>query len=121
MEKTILIVDDLENTRNIVSFALKDDGYNILQAEDGLDALKYLEKAPIDLIITDLEMPNMNGIELTKHIRGRSSCRATPVLMLSQEGRDSTRDEARAAGITVWMDKPLTLEKFKSTIRKLMR
>ena len=90
MSKKALTVDDSKTMRDMVSFTLKNAGYEIIEAEDGEDAIAKLGGAPVDVIITDLNMPKMNGIELIKNLRGNPSYKFTPILMLTTEG-DATK------------------------------
>jgi len=85
MSKNILIVDDSESIREVVSFTLENEGYNVLVGDDGTDAMKYLDGRQIDLVITDLHMPQMNGIELIKNIRAMDSYKRIPILFLTTE------------------------------------
>jgi two-component system chemotaxis response regulator CheY len=121
MAKTILIVDDSESIREIVSFTLENEGHNVLVGEDGKDALKHLGKGPIDLIITDLHMPVMNGIEFIKSVRGNEDHKSTPILFLTTESQTSKKMEAKEAGATGWIIKPFVPAKLIEAINKVMR
>ena len=90
MAKTILIVDDSESIREVVSFTLENEGYNVLIANDGTDALNFLDGTHIDLIITDLHMPEMDGITLIRHVRKMEQYMRIPILF--QIGRASCRE-----------------------------
>jgi two-component system chemotaxis response regulator CheY len=121
MEKTILIVDDSESIREAVGFTLETAHYTVGKAVDGLDALKELEKARYQLIITDLHMPNMDGISLIKEIRNKPEHQFTPILFLTTESQGSKKEEARLAGATGWIVKPFVPEKLLAVVQKLIR
>ena len=121
MSKKILIVDDSESIREVVSFTLENEGYNVLAGVDGKDALKYLDGSPIDLIITDLHMPVMNGIELIKNIRAMESYKCIPILFLTTESQTSRKMEAKEAGATGWIIKPFVPEKLIAALKKVIR
>jgi two-component system chemotaxis response regulator CheY len=121
MAKTILIVDDSESIREIVSFTLENEGHNVLIGEDGLDALKHLNKGPIDLILTDLHMPVMNGIEFIKSVRTNADYKNVPILFLTTESQTAKKMEAKEAGATGWIIKPFVPAKLIEAINKVMR
>jgi len=121
MAKTILIVDDSESIREIVSFTLENEGYNVLVGEDGQDALKHLNDKPIDLILTDLHMPVMNGIEFIKTVRANKNYKNVPILFLTTESQTAKKMEAKEAGATGWIIKPFVPAKLIEAINKVMR
>jgi two-component system chemotaxis response regulator CheY len=121
MIKTILIADDSESVREVVSYTLENAGYKVLIGEDGADALKHLNGAPIDLVVTDLHMPNMDGIELIKTIRSNANYQFIPILFLTTESQQNKKEEAKAAGATGWIVKPFVPEKLLTTIQKVIR
>jgi two-component system chemotaxis response regulator CheY len=121
MAKTILIVDDSESIREIVSFTLENEGYKVLVAEDGQDAMKFLDKGPIDLILTDLHMPVMNGIEFIKAVRNNPEFKSVPILFLTTESQTAKKMEAKEAGATGWIIKPFVPAKLIEAISKVMR
>ena len=100
MSKTILTVDDSASIRQMVSFTLKQAGYNVVEAEDGKDGLSKAKGNQVDLVITDLNMPNMNGLELISALRGEASYKFTPILMLTTESDDSKKTQGKQAGAT---------------------
>ena len=120
-ERSILIVDDFEATRAITKFTLQRVGYKVYEAADGQEALSLLGKSPIDLIITDLSMPNMDGLALTSALRTTSNYRYTPVLMLSTTSRELHKDDPRMSNLTGWITKPYTVTNFLSTVQKAIR
>jgi two-component system chemotaxis response regulator CheY len=118
MAKTILIVDDFENTRFIVKFTLESRGYKILEASDGDEALKYFDGSEIDLVVTDLNMPKMNGLQLVKEIRNYSDYQYLPILMLTTETDRRKRELARESGVTGWIQKPFEIDRFVNIVGK---
>ncbi len=122
MEKQVLIVDDSESIREVLIFTLENAGYKVLTAINGQEALKLLDgKTKIDLIITDLHMPVMDGIELIKSTRSIQAYMYIPILFLTTESQVDKKNEAKAAGATGWIVKPFAPEKLLSAISKLIR
>lgn len=121
MAKSILIVDDSETIREAVSFTLENASYTVVKAVDGQDALEQLKQGQYELIITDLHMPNLDGIGLIKAIRAKPDHQFTPILFLTTESQTSRKDEARAAGATGWIVKPFVPEKLVAVVQKLIR
>ncbi|MCF8364156.1 MAG: response regulator [Bacteroidales bacterium] len=119
--KTILVVDDSEPIRQAVSYMLRSKGINVLQGEDGNDALRHFNGTPIHLLITDLHMPNMDGIGLIKEVRKMEDYSRIPILVLTTESQVSMKMEARQAGATGWIVKPFESEKLIAIIRKVLR
>lgn len=120
MAKSILIVDDSNAIRQSISFLLEQVGYRVTQAEDGALAVKKLEAASFDLVISDVNMPNMDGIELTKFIRKTPPHQFTPVLVLTTESQADKMQEGKAAGATGWIVKPFEQEKLLGVVKKLI-
>ena len=121
MAKTILIVDDSASMRQLVTFALKDVGFEVVAAVDGKDALGKLNSAKVDMVVTDLNMPNMDGIELIKQLRSSTTTKFTPVVMLTTESQESRKQEGKQAGASGWLVKPFTPEKLIEVIKKFVR
>lgn len=119
MAKVALTVDDSKTIREMVSFTLKNGGFEVLEAEDGVEALKVLNGQDVSVIITDLNMPNMNGIELMRQLRANPAYKFTPILMLTTEGDASKKEEGKAAGATGWIVKPFNPEKLMQVISKV--
>lgn len=119
MAKRALTVDDSKTMRDMVSFTLKNAGYEVIEAEDGKDALTKLGNQAIDVVITDLNMPNMNGFELIRALRANPTYKFTPILMLTTEGDDSKKTEGKAAGATGWIVKPFNPEKLVQVVGKV--
>ena len=106
MAKTILVVDDSASIRQVVGIALKGAGYEVVEACDGKDAMGKLDGRKIHLIISDVNMPNMDGISLVKQVKANPTYKFTPIIMLSTESGDSKKQEGQAAGAKAWVVKP---------------
>ena len=120
MTKRILIADDSGSIREMLAFVLTQAGYEVLSARDGQEAL---DKAPAfgpHLVITDLNMPNLNGIELVKNLRGMTNFKFTPILVLTTEGQDEKKQTGKAAGATGWLVKPFKPEKLLAVVGKVL-
>lgn len=120
MMKSILVVDDSRSLRQMVSLALRDAGYDVIEAGDGEEGIKKLFGQQIALIISDLYMPNVDGIEMIKRIRQLPSYRFTPIIMMSTEAGNNKKDEAMQAGAKLWMEKPLKPSAMLTTVTKLI-
>ena len=105
--------------REMVSFTLKGAGYEVIEAEDGKAALSALNGGKVDAIITDLNMPNMNGFDLIRALRADSNYKFTPILMLTTEGDSSKKEEGKAAGATGWIVKPFNPEKLIEVVKRV--
>jgi response regulator receiver protein len=121
MPKKILIVDDSESIREVVSFTLENEGFEVLIANDGTDALKFLDGREIDMIITDLHMPEMDGITLIKHVREMEAYQRIPILFLTTESQTAKKMEAKEAGATGWIIKPFVPAKLIAALQKVLR
>jgi two-component system chemotaxis response regulator CheY len=117
--KTILTVDDSATIRDMLRATLSDLGYRVVQAVDGLDALAVLETELPDAVITDINMPRMNGIELVGRLREDTRLRNTPILVLTTETDPLWKTQARAAGATGWIMKPFDPTKLADAIRRV--
>jgi chemotaxis protein histidine kinase CheA/ActR/RegA family two-component response regulator len=104
----VLIVDDSMSVRRAVATLLEDQGYDVMQSRDGLEAVKAMEISRPDVLLTDLEMPNMNGLELTAHVRSRHELSNLPVIMITSRSMDKHRRQAMSAGVSVYLTKPYT-------------
>jgi len=111
MPKHVMAVDDSKTMRDMVSFTLRNAGFQVTEAEDGQKALAVLRSMLVDLVITDLNMPNMDGVALIRNLRADPRYRAVPILMLTTESDPSKKAEGRAAGATGWIVKPFDPEK----------
>ena len=119
MAKVILSVDDSASVRQMVRFTLSGAGYSVVEAVDGRDALGKLA-GPVHLVITDLNMPNLDGIGLIRAIRANPSCKGLPILMLTTESQDARKQEGRAAGATGWIVKPFTPQQILAVVKKVI-
>ena len=119
MIRTVLAVDDSKTMRDMVSFTLKNAGFSVVEAVDGKHALKQLNGARFDLIITDVNMPNMDGIALVRNIRRQPIYRSTPILILTTERDDAKKNEGRAAGATGWLVKPFDPGKLVQVVNRV--
>ncbi len=118
--KTALVVDDSASIRQLVCFTLQEAGFTVLEASNGQEGLAHLAGGRVDLVITDLNMPVMDGIDFIRELRTRASSKYTPVLMLTTESQDGKKQEGRAAGATGWMIKPFHPEKLLQVIAKVL-
>ncbi len=117
--KRALAVDDSKTMRDMVSFTLKGAGFEVIEAEDGKDAIAKLGDSKVDVVITDLNMPNMNGFELIRNLRNQENHKFTPILMLTTEGDETKKQEGKTAGATGWIIKPFNPEKLIQVINKV--
>lgn len=120
MSKTILIVDDSLTMIMGIKFNLTSNGFTVETAGDGIQALDALKTLKPDLILTDINMPNMDGLELIKNIRGLPNFRFIPILVLSTESQAAKRDEAKKLGATGWMVKPVNGEALLKVIKQII-
>lgn len=120
MAKKIMIVDDSMTMRKMVSFALQEGGYAVEQTADGQQALDWLSKNPIDLVITDVNMPVMDGITLVRELRKLPSYRFTPILVLTTESSNEMKQQGKAAGATGWIVKPFEPDAMRQVIARLL-
>lgn len=120
MSKTIMTADDSASVRQMVSFTLKQNGYDVIEAVDGHDALKKLGTQKVDALITDLNMPNLDGIGLMKGVRAGAINKFIPIIMLTTESQDAKKAEGKAAGATGWIVKPFKPEQLLAVIKKVL-
>ena len=121
MAKKLLIVDDSAAMRQLITFTIKDAGHDVLLAENGKDALEKLKGVRVDMVITDLNMPEMDGITLITELRKMADYQFIPILMLSTESQVAKREEGRAAGASGWIVKPFSPEKFLEVVKKFIK
>ena len=115
-----MTVDDYASVRQMVSFTLKNEGYDVSEAVDGLDAITKLENEPVDMVLTDLNMPNMDGIELIKKLRANPKFKFVPIIFLTTESQDEKKQEGKQAGATGWIVKPFKPEQLVGVIKKVL-
>ena len=118
---SILAVDDSASMRQMVSFTLKNAGYEVTEAVDGEDALKKANTRAFDLVLTDQNMPHLDGIGLTRKLRLSDKFKSTPILILTTESSDQLKQAGRDAGATGWMVKPFDPAKLLEVIKKVVR
>lgn len=119
MSKTIMIVDDSASLRQVVKIALVKAGYEVIEACDGKDALAKLDGKKINLIISDVNMPNMDGISLVKAVKALPAYKFTPIIMLTTESQEDKKREGQAAGAKAWVVKPFQPEQMLTAVSKL--
>ncbi len=119
MSRSILAVDDSPSMRMLLRAALTDLGYKVTEAEDGIDALDKLAQARPDLLITDINMPRLNGFGLIEQVRGGGET-SLPILVLTTESSDEKKQRARSAGATGWIVKPFDPQKLHAAIRRVL-
>jgi two-component system chemotaxis response regulator CheY len=117
---TILAVDDSASMRQMVSFTLKDAGYSVVEAANGQEALTAAKTERFDLILSDLNMPVMDGITLIRELRSLSTFKFTPILMLTTEANENIKMEGKLAGATGWIVKPFNPDKLLATVKKVL-
>lgn len=115
----ILVVDDSASMRQMVKFSLEASGHSIVEAADGKSGLNTAKLAQFDLVLTDVNMPIMDGFELTKELRKLPSFKFTPIIMLTTESDSNKKMQGKAAGVTGWIVKPFQPEKLIAIVNKL--
>jgi two-component system, chemotaxis family, chemotaxis protein CheY len=120
MAKKILTVDDSISMRQMISFTLRENGYEVTEAIDGQDGIAKAEMQAFDLIFTDQNMPNIDGITLIQMLRNLPQHEKTPILMLTTEASDEMKKLGRAAGATGWLVKPFDPEKLLAVVKKVL-
>ncbi|KPY23930.1 response regulator [Pseudomonas syringae] len=120
MAKSVLVVDDSSSVRQVVGIALKSAGYDVIEACDGKDALGKLTGQKVHLIISDVNMPNMDGITFVKEVKTLASYKFTPIIMLTTESQESKKAEGQAAGAKAWVVKPFQPAQMLAAVSKLI-
>jgi len=120
MEKTVLAIDDSASIRQMVSFTLKSAGYAVIEAVDGVDGLDKARNKSVNLVLTDQNMPRMDGLTLIKSLRGMTQYKSVPILMLTTESSDAMKAQGRAAGATGWLVKPFDPQKLVEVVKKVI-
>jgi len=120
MAKTILSVDDSASIRQMVKLTLSGAGYNVVQAGDGAEGLAKAREATVDLVVTDLNMPIMNGLGLIRELRKLPSYKGVPIIFLTTESDAALKQEAKTAGATGWITKPFQQEQLVAVVRKVL-
>jgi two-component system, chemotaxis family, chemotaxis protein CheY len=120
MGKIILGVDDSASVRQMVQFTLEKAGYDVILAVDGLDALDKAKQCQVDMVITDLHMPNVNGIELIRMLRADPAFKYTPIIMLTTENSMEKKNTGRNSGATGWIVKPFKPEQLIAVVKRII-
>ena len=120
MAKTILAVDDSSSLRQMVAFSLKAAGYQVVEAVDGQDGLDKARQQTVDLVLTDQNMPRMDGLSLIKQLRGLPEYQKVPILMLTTESSDEMKSKGRAAGANGWLVKPFDPQRLNEVVKKVI-
>ncbi|MBE8715985.1 response regulator [Cellvibrio polysaccharolyticus] len=120
MAKTVLIVDDSASIRQVVAITLKSAGFDVIEACDGRDALAKLNGQRVHLIISDVNMPNMDGITLLKELKAKAEYKFTPIIMLTTESAEDKKSQGQAAGAKAWMVKPFQPAQMLAAVNKLV-
>ena len=120
MSKTVMIVDDSASLRQVVGIALRGAGYEVIEACDGRDAISKLAGQKVHLIISDVNMPNMDGITFVKNVKQMPNYKFTPVIMLTTESEDGKKQEGQAAGAKAWVVKPFQPVQMLAAVSKLI-
>ncbi|MEE5056671.1 response regulator [Pseudomonas alliivorans] len=120
MAKSVLVVDDSSSVRQVVGIALKSAGYDVIEASDGKDVLGKLTGQKVHLIISDVNMPNMDGITFVKEVKKLASYKFTPIIMLTTESQESKKAEGQAAGAKAWVVKPFQPAQMLAAVSKLI-
>jgi two-component system chemotaxis response regulator CheY len=115
-----MTVDDSASIRQMVGFTLRQAGYDVVEAADGKDALSKLDGSPVHMVITDLNMPNLDGIGLIKSVRSHASYKFIPIVMLTTESQESKKLEGKQAGATGWIVKPFKAEQLVAITKKVL-
>lgn len=121
MSKTIMSVDDSASVREVVKFTLQNTGYEVIQAVDGQDALNKLSGRTVHLFLTDLNMPNIDGIQLIRRLRAMPEYKFVPIVLVTTESQAQKKEEARQAGATGWIVKPFGPEQLLAVVNKVLR
>lgn len=120
MKKRIVVVEDFNTSRQIIKKTLEGMGHEVNEAADGREALKFFDGSRIDLVVTDYNMPFMDGAELVEYIRSKEDYKYIPILVLSTETNSDKQKRAREAKITGWIKKPFEIMDFKNQIQRIL-
>ena len=120
MAKTVLSVDDSSSIRQMVAFTLKGAGYEVIEAVDGQDGLEKAKMKTVDMVLTDQNMPRMDGLTLIRNLRAMPNYKSVPILMLTTESGDAMKQQGKAAGATGWLVKPFDPAKLLEVTKKVI-
>jgi two-component system chemotaxis response regulator CheY len=119
--KTVMTVDDSASLRQMIGLVLRGGGYQVVEAVDGVDALAKLNGVPPDLVLTDVNMPNMDGLELTRQLRALPEYKFVPIVLLTTESNADKKAQGKAAGATAWIVKPFDPDQLLAVVKKVLR
>ena len=117
---SILLVDDSTSMREMVSFTLREAGHDVSEAEDGVEALEFAKKTTVNLVITDVNMPNMDGITLTGELQTLDDYKFIPILILTTETGTAKKEQGKVAGATGWIEKPFDPDHLLATVNRVL-
>jgi two-component system, chemotaxis family, chemotaxis protein CheY len=120
MAKQVLVVDDSAVIRQVEETVLRKAGYEVVSASGGKEALVKMETATFNLILTDLNMPDLDGVSLIRQVRASARHRLTPIVMITTESKDSKKQEGRSAGATAWMVKPFNADQLLGVVKRIL-
>lgn len=120
MAKTVLAIDDSASIRQMVAFTLKSSGYDVIEAVDGQDGLEKAKSRTVNLVLTDQNMPRMDGLTLIKSLRAMPQYKSVPILMLTTESSEAMKSQGRTAGATGWLVKPFDPMKLIEVVKKVI-
>jgi two-component system chemotaxis response regulator CheY len=120
MAKRIMTVDDSATIRQMLNFTLTDAGFDVVEAVDGVDACNKLKDNPVNMVITDLNMPRMDGIELIREVRKDPANRFVPIIMLTTESQETKKQEGKSAGASGWIVKPFSPEQLLAVVKMVL-
>jgi len=120
MAKTILIIDDSASIRQMVAFTLKTEGYIVIEADDGVEGIAQAKAHAIDLVLTDQNMPNMDGLTLIKTLRGLPKFASIPILILTTESHEEMKTQGKAVGANGWLVKPFNPHRLLEIVKKFV-
>ena len=119
--KTVMTVDDSASLRQMVAVVLRGGGYDVVEAVDGFDALAKLKGQELHLFLTDINMPKMDGLEFTRHVRAIPAYKFVPIVLLTSESNAEKKQQGKAAGATAWIVKPFDPDQLLAVVRKVVR
>jgi two-component system chemotaxis response regulator CheY len=119
--KTIMTVDDSASLRQMVSLVLRGAGYEVIEAVDGADALSKMNGQDLNLFLSDINMPNMDGLEFTRQVRAMPEFKFVPIVLLTTESHPEKKQEGKAAGATAWIVKPFNPDQLLAIVKKVVR
>jgi two-component system chemotaxis response regulator CheY len=120
MNKVIMTVDDSASIRQMVNFTLRNAGYDVVEAVDGQDALNKVDSQTVNMVLVDLNMPNLNGIGLIQALRARPDCKFIPIVMLTAESQAEKKQKGKSVGATGWIVKPFRPKQMVAVVKKVL-